>query len=65
MDKEFVSDVPEEEEEHDGDVSNGKSEPCSDIPLSNYNARKYLMVFDVDSNKMAVVSNIENNVFRV
>ena len=31
----------------------------------NYNARKYLMVFDVDSNKMAVVSNIENNVFRV
>lgn len=37
MDKEFVSDMcEEEEEEHDSDVndSNGKSEPCSIVPLS-------------------------------
>ena len=37
MDKEFVSDMSEEEEEHGGgggDDSNGKSEPCSNIPLS-------------------------------
>ena len=30
----------------------------------NNTARKYIMAFDVDNNKMAVVSNIENNVFR-
>ena len=70
MDKEFVSDMTEEEEECDGDVddSNGKSKPCSNILLSTggqQQARKYLMVFDVNSNKMAAVSNIENNVFRV
>ena len=31
----------------------------------NNTARKYLMAFDVDSSKMAAVSNIENSVFRV
>ena len=31
----------------------------------NNNARKYLMAFDVDNNKMAAVSNTENSVFRV
>jgi hypothetical protein len=35
MDNEFVSDMSEEEEQHDGDVndSNEKSEPCSNIPF--------------------------------
>ena len=31
----------------------------------NNNARKYLMAFDVDRNKMAAVRNIESCVFRV
>ncbi len=31
----------------------------------NNTARKYLIAFDVDSSKMAAVSNIENSVFRV
>ena len=31
----------------------------------NNNAEKYLTAFDVDSNKMAAVSKVENSLFRV
>ena len=45
-----------------------KVNPAATLPSAlegNNIARKYFMAFDVDNNKMASVSNIENSVFRV
>lgn len=45
-----------------------KVNPAATSPSAledNNTAKKYLMAFDVDNNKMAAVSNIENIVFRV